>query len=51
MTSISTFLPGGVFEPHDIRAMSVALDEVCKTLKLNEPQKQHAKSSLSALSH
>ena len=39
MTSIPTFLPGGVFEPHDIRAMSVALDEVCKTLNLNEAAK------------
>jgi hypothetical protein len=32
--SIHPFLNGAVFEPNDIRAMSMALDDVCKTLNL-----------------
>jgi hypothetical protein len=32
--SISPFLADGVFDPRDVKAMSMALDDVCKTLKL-----------------
>jgi hypothetical protein len=41
--AIGPFLNGGVFDPHDIHAMSVALDEVCKQLGLpdgNHPARQ-----------
>jgi hypothetical protein len=31
-----TFLRDGVFEPHDIKAMSMALDDVCKVMKLQD---------------
>jgi hypothetical protein len=34
--TIFPFLPDqSVFQPDDVRAMSVAFDEVCETLKLN----------------
>jgi hypothetical protein len=42
MGSIIPFLPDGmrlrdsVFEPHEIKAMSTALDEVCAALKLED---------------
>ena len=36
MTTITTFLESEtVFEPSDINAMSIALDDVCKELKLD----------------
>ena len=36
MTTIIRFLEGeSVFEPSDIAAMSIALDDVCKALKLD----------------
>ncbi len=35
MAAIIQFLKKGVvFEPHDIKAMSMALDDVCKSLRL-----------------
>ena len=42
MGSIVPFLPDGmrlrdsVFEPHEIKAMSAAFDEVCEALKLDD---------------
>jgi hypothetical protein len=33
--SIRPFLKGAVFDPHDIQAMSMALDDVCETLGVN----------------
>lgn len=36
MDSISTFLSGDIFDPHDIKAMSMALDDVCKTLNITD---------------
>jgi hypothetical protein len=36
--AISQFLKeGGVFEPNDIKAMSIAFEDVCKALDLCEP--------------
>jgi hypothetical protein len=32
----SEFFRDGVFEPHDITAMSIALDDVCRVLKLQD---------------
>ena len=32
--SIVSFLEGRAFGPHDIQAMSTALEDVCKTLNL-----------------
>jgi hypothetical protein len=37
MASILAFRKGGVFEPDDVEAMSVALDDICETLKLENP--------------
>ena len=39
MATIVPFLRDGVFEPHDIEAMSMALDDVCKTLNLSDDAK------------
>jgi hypothetical protein len=36
MATILPFLNGGVFDPKDIKAMSRALDDVCKSLNLRE---------------
>ena len=36
MGTIVPFLRDGVFDPHDIKAMSMALDDVCEALKLRE---------------
>jgi hypothetical protein len=33
--SIRPFLKDAVFDPHDIQAMSMALDDVCETLGVN----------------
>jgi hypothetical protein len=36
METIHQFVPdGAAFDPHDIRVMSMALDEVCKALGIN----------------
>jgi len=35
MGTIVPFLQEAVFEPGDIRAMSIALDDVCKALNIN----------------
>jgi hypothetical protein len=35
--AISQFLKDGVFEPDDIKAMSMAFEDVCKALDLREP--------------
>src|SRR5689334_7684151 len=36
MATIHPFLPGNcTFEPHDITAMSMALNDVCEALKIN----------------
>ena len=46
MGSIVPFLPDGmglrdsVFEPHQIKAMSAAFNEVCETLKLDDDAKK-----------
>jgi len=39
MGAIIPFLRGAAFEPQDIEAMSMALDDVCKTLKLDSDAK------------
>jgi hypothetical protein len=39
MTTIVPFLRDGVFDPDDIEAMSMALDDVCKTLNLSDDAK------------
>jgi len=39
VNSISVFLSGGTFDPHDIKAMSMALDDVCKTLNISDGAK------------
>jgi hypothetical protein len=36
MAAILPFVPDGVFGPEDIKAMSTALNDVCKTLKLTD---------------
>ena len=41
-----TFLRDGLFEPHDIKAMSMALDDVCKVMKL--PDDSPAKEIIAA---
>ncbi len=38
MATIIPFLKDGAFEPNDIAAMSMALDDVCKTLNLGDRQ-------------
>jgi hypothetical protein len=35
MGTIVPFLKGVAFEPQDIQSMSLALDDVCKTLKID----------------
>ena len=39
MATIIPFLRDAVFDPDDITAMSIALDEVCNTLKLADSAK------------
>jgi len=36
--TIIPFLKGGAFDPDDIKAMSMALDDVCKTLRLTDAE-------------
>ena len=48
--TIVPFLRDGAFEPDDIKAMSMALDDVCKTLNLTEERRPNARSSRSASS-
>jgi hypothetical protein len=36
MATILPFLKDGVFDPNDIAAMSLALDDVCKALNLQD---------------
>jgi hypothetical protein len=38
--TIVPFLNGGVFAPHDIQAMSTALEDVCKILNLADEAKR-----------
>jgi hypothetical protein len=33
--SIRLYLKGAVFDPHDIQAMSMTLEDVCKSLAVN----------------
>jgi hypothetical protein len=35
MAAIVPFLKGAAFEPQDIQSMSLALDDVCKALKID----------------
>jgi hypothetical protein len=37
--TIHPYLGNGAFDPNDIKAMSMALDDVCKTLKLTDGAK------------
>jgi hypothetical protein len=39
MTTVVPFRGDGVFEPGDIEAMSLALDDVCNTLNLSDDAK------------
>jgi hypothetical protein len=39
MTTIIPFLRDGAFDPHDITAMSMALDDICNALHLTENAK------------
>lgn len=39
MGAIIPFLGDGAFEPDDIKAMSMALDDVCRTLNLTDGAK------------
>jgi hypothetical protein len=39
MAIIQPFLKHGAFEPHDITAMSMALDDVCKALSVTHSAK------------
>ena len=49
MGAITQFLKKDVvFEPHDIKAMSMALDDVCKSLPICSTAIRRAKSSRSA---
>jgi hypothetical protein len=34
MATIVSFLNGGAFEPRDLQAMSMALDDVCRELRI-----------------
>jgi hypothetical protein len=35
MATILHYIQGEAFQPHDVKAMSMALDDVCKELKLD----------------
>jgi hypothetical protein len=37
MATILHYIQGEAFQPHDVKAMSMALDDVCKELRTEPP--------------